>query len=141
MAVTAILGIALTCFSISDIKKKSINLVAVGILFLIMIAACVLSRKDVTEMIMGILPGGVIAILSFASKGKIGIGDGLVFLTIGIWTGPEKTLSIMFISLVLSALTGIILLLLKKATRKTALPFVPFIYTGYALCEIINYIE
>lgn len=65
------------------------------------------------------------------SKGKwLGLGDLRIGLYMGLLLGIEKTVLALIITYMLGALIAIILLVSKKATKKTPLPFGPFLVSG-----------
>ena len=69
----------------------------------------------------------------FATKESIGTGDGLVLCVLGLFCGWRQCLAIFGMALVLSAILSIILLICRKAGRKTELPFLPSLFGGYVL--------
>jgi len=86
------------------------------------------------EVLAGIIPGGALLWMAWVTKESIGYGDGIVLLVLGLFCGVAKTIAVLGLSLVLAAVLSMILLILKKAGRKTALPFVPCLCSGYILC-------
>lgn len=79
----------------------------------------------------GFLPGALLLILSLAAEGAAGKGDGFCFLVLGALLGPRMTWMILLTALFLASLCGIILMILKKAGRKTRMPFL--VFAGFAL--------
>lgn len=77
---------------------------------------------------------------SILSKGGIGMGDVKLMTCIGLYTGIYETLNISFISIMLSVLVGVFLILIKKANKKTELPFVPFILLGVIVEMLLLYL-
>ena len=71
----------------------------------------------------GLLPGALLLILSFAAGGSSGTGDGIGFLVIGILLDAQKTWILFMSALILASFCGIVLMILKRACRKTKLPF------------------
>lgn len=134
------LGVMLLVFSIEDIRKKSLCIYAVAAALIVMLLYSAFVNRDALNILLGMIPGAVLAVLSFFSDGKVGLGDAFVFGTVGVWCGLTVTLSILFVALLTCAVTGIVLMIMKKATRKTALPFVPFVFLGYFICEIAKYV-
>ncbi|ALX48357.1 prepilin peptidase [Lentibacillus amyloliquefaciens] len=81
--------------------------------------------------ITGALSGMVIiAIIILASRGGMGGGDMKLFGILGIVLGFDKTLLTLFLSCVLGAVVGLVLLLTKVIDRKQAVPFGPYIVTA-----------
>ncbi len=80
----------------------------------------------------GLLLGGGILLLSyFVSKHGIGMGDVKMYSVIGLIYGFNNTFSILIVTLFAMFVTGIVMLITKKADRKSSLPMAPF--TGLAL--------
>lgn len=75
-----------------------------------------------TVLAAGLVLYGVVRL----SRGSIGEGDVLLLGVIVLYMGWEHGLLIFLSGLVLSGITGIILLLTGRVSRKTVLPFVPF---------------
>lgn len=117
--------------TIVDIKLKRINvyLCLVAMLAVLAFRTLVIEEKDVV-IIADLIPGVVMLFISFLSGEKIGYGDGIMLTYIGCVMGWKGALTALFVSLFASAVISVILLLLKKADRKTEIPFVPFISIG-----------
>ena len=79
-----------------------------------------------------LLWGILLLILSRLSRDALGKGDGLCFLSFAVWWGFIRVFSLLFLSLLLSALAGMGLLLLRRKKRKDSLPLMPFLW-GAAL--------
>lgn len=134
-----LIGILLL-ISLIDIKSKIIPNKC--ILLGIALGAIVLVLNDnisIVDAFLGfVICGGIIATISIITKGDIGMGDAKLFGCIGIFFGLQTTLEIMLIATIISGLTGLILLTLKKVNRKTALPFAPFIFVGTMVIIIFS---
>ena len=68
--------------------------------------------------------------LLYKSEEVMGMGDVKLFAPIGLFLGWRMTLLALFISVVLGGMTSLLLILLGKATRKSMIPFGPFIVIG-----------
>lgn len=86
------------------------------------------------EIAGGIAIGIFFCGVAFLSRGSIGYGDGVCIASIGAWIGGEMTVWLLLIAMVLLTLFGGALLAVGKATRKSRLPMLPFMYI--ALCVI-----
>ena len=72
-------------------------------------------------------------IVSFATRGGMGMGDVKLSAGIGLIAGFYGTQTLFlstFLSFILGALVGVALLLLRKGNLKTTLPFGPFMIIG-----------
>ncbi len=85
-----------------------------------------------------VVAGGSLALISFATKGAMGMGDVKLFACLGIFLGLWKVLQVLLWAAILSGIAGLFLLSLKRATRKTTMPFAPFILMGTILVLLMN---
>ncbi|WP_047985090.1 prepilin peptidase [Ornithinibacillus californiensis] len=81
--------------------------------------------------ITGAITGfAVIAIIILVSRGGMGAGDMKLFAVLGIVLGLQQVLLAFFLSCVIGAVIGILLILLKRIDRKQPVPFGPYIVIG-----------
>lgn len=125
--------VLLTYFSYQDIRKKMFSVIFVLLFVLIEFLMSVLYGNDLLSILLGSIPGLICILISLSSKQKMGMGDALIITSVGFWLGFGEVMVLWFGSLVLAAAFGIVLMLIGKAGRKTALPFVPFILAAYAI--------
>lgn len=92
------------------------------------------------ELLSGILfrltclaPGCLLLILAAAAKGSAGAGDGICFLIVGAFTDARTVWILLAASLFLASLCGIVLICMRKADRKTRLPFLVFAEAAWAI--------
>lgn len=128
-----IMLIALTGFAAYDMKTKTVPVIAVAFVAASALLYRLCMGIGVLELILGLIPGVVLLMLAFATKESIGTGDGLVLCVLGLFCGWRQCLAIFGMALVLSAILSIILLICRKAGRKTELPFLPSLFGGYVL--------
>ena len=89
-----------------------------------------LSGKMAPEnwILSGLLLGAIFAIIYFASRGKgLGFGDVKLAILIGLALGLFLGVFVIILSIWVAALCGILLIIVKKAGPKTALPFGSFL--------------
>jgi leader peptidase (prepilin peptidase)/N-methyltransferase len=77
-----------------------------------------------------------LVLLSKATGGKIGIGDGLVLAVTGMGLGFWTNMELFAIALSLAAVFSIGLLVIRKANRNKAIPFMPFLMGAYLFLSI-----
>ncbi len=83
--------------------------------------------------IASIALGGFYWIVNFLSKGGMGMGDVKLATSIGLFCGYISMSTVYvasMISFALGSLVGVVLIVAKKASRKSALPFGPFMLMG-----------
>ncbi len=137
----AVIFIGLVVLSIQDIKTKRIGIIPILAMMLILIVFARMRDTGIKELVLGILPGAAAALISVITRGKIGMGDALLIIALGIGCGFDMTLEIWMASLLLGAVVGIAMLALKKANRKTELPFVPFLLVGFTVLEAVSLVN
>lgn len=81
---------------------------------------------------------GVFALVSVITKQALGFGDAKLFAVIGLTLGSFGTYSVMFTSVLVSAIVSIVLLIFKKRGRKDSIPFGPCIFLGYILTLLLG---
>lgn len=132
-----ILFIYLFLMSIYDIRKKEIQ-IEISVVTIVVLAAGQICRIACGEQIWylaftGVIEGGLLIGLSKITKGQVGIGDGIVFITSGVMFDFFENGILLFLSLVFAAVAGGFLLLLRRVGKKDMIPFVPFIFVGYGV--------
>jgi len=132
---------------IIDIKTKQIP----NILVLIMIIAWLLLVVPVMfydtgyginmllNSLLGLLAGGGIFLLVYIiSRRGLGGGDVKFMAAAGLFLGFPETIPAIFYGTVFAAVTGLILILIKKLNRKETMPLVPFLFIGIMITAIIG---
>lgn len=80
----------------------------------------------------GILPGGLfLLIVNLISRGGLGEGDVKFAAVLGLFMGWQSALVGLYLSICLGGLFVAILLILRKAQRKSTIPFGPFLAMGF----------
>lgn len=69
--------------------------------------------------------------VSVVTKEQFGKGDALVLSMTEAGLGIQRNLILLYVALVLAFVVSLFLLLLKKAGKKTTLPFVAFLFVSY----------
>lgn len=99
---------------------------------------CLCRREDVMLVIGGMGVGALFLFISRVTREGIGYGDSLGILGLGIYLGLWKLLEVLAGAFVLLALCGIVVLIRKKMSRKSVLPFYPFLALSYVICLIVE---
>ncbi len=134
-----VLGVMLLFCGVQDLLYKKIYLWMIGVCAAVVIVCLPFCENlSVTERLGGCALGLGVILLSKATEGKIGLGDGILLcvtgLGLGFWTNAE----LFGIALSLAAAVSIVLLLMRRADRKKSIPFVPFLLTGYVILLTIS---
>lgn len=99
-----------------------------GVIFAVLfIAASGYMYHDFKQYIFGgILGGGIISLIIILTKG-MGWGDAEICLYSGLFLGFRLTVVMLFFSFIFGSVISLILMALKKKSRKDYIPFGPFI--------------
>lgn len=81
----------------------------------------------------GIMPGVVILIFGKLTGEQIGYGDGLIVIVTGLFLSGRENVSLFLIGLFLCAVSTTVLFFTGKITRRTTLPFVPFLAVAFLI--------
>ena len=87
----------------------------------------------VLETLAGILPGLVLFSVSVVFPEELGRGDGYVLMACGIWLGAADTMELLITAFILAGAVSLLLLLFRRANRRTSLPFIPFLLAARLL--------
>ena len=136
----------LTVGSLFDLKSRKVpvKLLAVGMaagIFFLCSRVWSSTGTDNFIQIVGesvgcFVPGLLLLLLTFITEKKVGIGDGIMLLLIGGMEGAGVVWAVFCLALFVQSLAAAVLLICKKANRKTALPFIPFMLIGRLLLFI-----
>lgn len=126
----------LTVISIIDLKTMEIEErtlyfgLLIGVVFFLL-------EKNYVNTLLGIIIAPVIFFLIIIfSKGGMGGGDFTLSFLFGLYLGFPKIIPWFFLSFLIGFFPAIYMLITKKATRKTPLPFGPFM----AISGIITFL-
>ncbi len=131
------LSLLITCtyYDLRFRKLPLLALIAFGIVIFMVIGldGSLFSRA----IFLRIIPGTIFLILAFMTKQAVGYGDGIIIILLGLSLGLKRCVTVVFTGLILSSVVSVFILLMKKGSRQTRLPFVPFllIALGVTLIE------
>ena len=117
-----------------DLKIREIPVVPVVVLGIGFAVYRLWNGADVLELVLGVVPGVLLLVLAVCSGESIGVGDGLVLLVFGIFCGVAQAVAVLGMALLLAAVLAMLLMVFRRAGRKTELPFLPCLFGGYLLC-------
>lgn len=122
-----------------DIRKRKVllgSIVSFGILG--MIHLFFVEKEMVFLVLCGVLPGMFLILCSYVTRQSVGYGDGLIVLVCGLYLGLWQTFAMVFYGLLFCSAVSVFLLLLRKRTYKTGVPFVPYLLAGYVCTQIFK---
>jgi leader peptidase (prepilin peptidase)/N-methyltransferase len=82
------------------------------------------------KILIGMIPGGMMVFLARIMKSRMGVGDGLVLMIVGVLLGSRVAFAVLVVALVLAFIYSCVLVLRRK--RNATFPFVPFYLLGIA---------
>jgi len=119
-----------------DIRRLGIPKVLLSMEAIVSLGIWLLFYQDcVLEKLLGVLVGIGIILISRFSEGCIGLADGILLCMTGILLGYRQNLEMMMYAILLAAVASIIIIVFRKANRKSRIPFYPFLFTGFMLLE------
>lgn len=127
------LGIlAINCWG--DIKKREIYLLPTILYGLLGLGIHIFTlTANYKGIISSLIPGIFLLLVGKASNGKVGYGDGILVLALGLWVGFLKCLLTLTAGLTLAAIWSGLFLIIKRYKKNDEIPFIPFLLLGYLL--------
>ena len=116
----------------TDWRKHEISLILTGVYASAGLIYSFMSGREIQDILIPVLIGAVFLAASVITRGALGMGDGWILLALGCMPGTMAYLRTLGIGLFLSAVISAILLTVFHRNRKTEIPFIPFLFLGYA---------
>lgn len=139
---------ALLLLALLDSRKKIIPnkalLVLVGVRTLLMAAECIcfpqLSMEIILSAAVGLIGGGLLFLIAgiIARKG-IGMGDVKMIAVMGYYLGFQVLMSNLIITMTLTVFAGLAVLIMKKASLRSEMPFAPFAAIGTIITILMGF--
>lgn len=82
--------------------------------------------------------GAILLLFCFFSKEALGFADGVLILVCGVAFGLYETVALCFFAAVYAGGVSAVLLLAKKAGKKSRIPFLPFLLLGYITMRLLK---
>lgn len=133
----SIVLMVMAVISFVDIKRKQVSLAVLIPIGAVVLIWKVFQGTEMVEFLTGLVPGVACLLLSYVTGESIGRGDGLVLCILGLLCGMKATLAVFGLALTFSAIWAIFLLILRRAGRKTELPFLPCLSLGYLVYALV----
>lgn len=114
-----------------DIRRKEISL-----LLTVVYAGCgiiysILQGRKIQDVLIPAGIGILFLAAGLISRGAIGAGDCWILLALGALLDTETYIRMLCIGFFLAAFWSGILLVIRRKSRKTEIPLVPFLLAGY----------
>lgn len=132
----------LTVETVSDIRRKNISVIR-QLIFIILAAAVnlLMYYQSIWSMLGGMGVGAIMFFYAYLTKEGVGYGDCLVFVSIGAYVGFSKNMRLLFISLIIGGIVGIIYALKKKSSLECRIPFLPCILCAFVIIDAIELVN
>lgn len=119
-----------------DVKKREVLMWSV-VLFGILGGGLVFAAKIEPPLfsICGMLFGMAVIGCAHITGQAIGYGDGLVIGVCGIYLGFLQVFVMVFYALVICSVVSAVMIVMRRCTYKTYVPFLPYLLAGY-VCVI-----
>lgn len=122
--------------AITDLKSKTIPIwwtVVFGISA--MIYQIFWKKQKLETILFSMIIGVTLLVAAKISNQRIGYGDGIIFLILGLWIGFWDGISLLFFSLILSSIISVYLIIVRRKGRDYRIPFIPFVTAAYIILE------
>lgn len=122
--------------TITDLKSKTIPIwwtVVFGISA--MIYQIFWKKQKLEAILFSMIIGVTLLVAAKISNQRIGYGDGIIFLILGLWIGFWDGISLLFFSLILSSIISVYLIIVRRKGRDYRIPFIPFVTAAYIILE------
>ncbi len=137
LGIISVFSMLIIC-SVTDMKIRLVSVIPCILYSMAGIVVGMLQGEKPVYILIGTLPGLVLYIISTISRGEIGKGDAMVFITIGIWLGIVKSIEIFMVALFCTSFCMMPILWLKKKSMKTQVPFIPFVLLSFVIINVIE---
>lgn len=119
--------------AIEDINEKKIsNILLLAMLGISIVAVALTMNVNIyiSSFISGILMFLLMLVMYFISMRNLGFGDVKLMSIIAFLIGFVDAMQLMFMTLVLTVIGGIIICILKKGNLKSEVPMIPYVFAA-----------
>jgi leader peptidase (prepilin peptidase)/N-methyltransferase len=135
--VRIVLLAALFAMAMIDYRKHTVMVyLAVCIAVIGVLLRIAFNEIEIYDTLAGASIGAALLIISYITGGKVGAGDGIVFVTTGIFLGFWQNMELLMVSLWMASLVALFLLIFGRKSRGAKIPFIPFVFTAYVVMLI-----
>ncbi len=125
---TVILGLV-AINSIQDIRKREILLLPTLFIAVLGIVIKVVTGESILNILVAFAPGAFLILCALLTRGRVGLGDGIVLTAAGAWKSLEFILHALVYGLFAAAIAAIVCIIRGKKD----FPFVPFLAVGFVV--------
>ena len=126
--------------SVTDILRREVATWMMALAGVISLTGCLTQPLPgfLPQAGLSLLPGLALLGLAALSRERMGYGDGIMAALIGPCFGLQQMVTGLFLAFLLSAVVSVGLIALKKAGRKTTIPFLPFLTAGMGVMQLVS---
>lgn len=114
-----------------DIRRREISLLLTMVYAGCGIICSILQGRKIQDVLIPAGIGILFLAAGLISRGAIGAGDCWILLALGALLDTETYIRMLCIGFFLAAFWSGILLVIRRKSRKTEIPLVPFLLAGY----------
>lgn len=114
-----------------DIRRREISLLLTVVYAGCGIICSILQGRKIQDVLIPAGIGILFLAAGLISRGAIGAGDCWILLALGALLDTETYIRMLCIGFFLAAFWSGILLMIRRKSRKTEIPLVPFLLAGY----------
>jgi len=103
---------------------------------LIVVLAALDKQWTMTDWWLAFIPGILFLAISWIRQEIIGMGDGICILLLGFLWEWDVVIMVCTIALIMAGILGGVLFVLKRVTRKTQIPFIPFLFMAAVMISL-----
>ena len=134
-------GLMLLCGSVSDLRHKSLSkgyLIVCSLVGTLLFLRAFFENKEVPAF--GIIPGIVMLLAGRIGEDCIGIADGVMLVILGLLYGLKPCIQMLLTALLFAGVFAIVLIVSRRADRKSRIPFYPFLLGAFLLyrCPVLR---
>ncbi len=138
-AIYGLEGVLLLLAGLEDMRKREISVMYILSMGVIAVCSCFLSEgRSIPDAVGGCVIGLCMMGISIISEEQVGRGDGMVIAALGFLFGVRNTLGMVCMASILMLFAVIVLLITKRAGKKSRIPFIPAIFGAYVMNLILG---
>lgn len=127
--------------SISDLRKREILLVPTfcffsGGVLTALIRDLLRNEIPFVSRCLALIPGILILMLTWMTRGQVGAGDGIVFLALGAWLSGREIVLIFLMTAFLAGGEAAVLFLRRHSPKET-FPMIPCVFAAWVIVELL----
>ena len=134
-----ILLVGLLYFAWRDYQTQTINVAVAAIMGVLGIVLQFLMELDVGvvwELLLSMMIGVSLVLVGIATKGGVGMGDGILFLVAGCYLNWMENMMLFLWTIILTGGFGLICVITKRLGKKQRIPMAPFMLMAFVFLKI-----